>query len=149
MWTVIEDFPGYQIDRETQQILGPHGKILKPSVDKRGRVWVRLYRDRRQYSRKLAHLMLMTFLGEPQPGEVARHWDDVPGNNVLSNLLWGTQSDNMHDKVRNGLHWNTRKTQCPAGHDYTPENTSVRNNKRSCKRCNADRAREKRAREKV
>jgi hypothetical protein len=35
-----------------------------------------------------------------------------------------------------GPNWNRIKTHCPQGHEYTPENTSVWKNRRSCKACN-------------
>ena len=34
---------------------------------------------------------------------------------------------------------NANKTHCPAGHEYTPENTSGRRYQRVCKRCRAER----------
>jgi len=36
-------------------------------------------------------------------------------------------------------HANRRKTHCPAGHEYTPENTSIRSGARHCKACEAAR----------
>lgn len=30
---------------------------------------------------------------------------------------------------------NARKTHCPRGHEYTPENTMIRNGKRNCREC--------------
>ena len=145
-WTPIPGFDGYEINQDTQQVKGIRGNILKPRPDKRGRIWIALYRNNTQHSLKLAHLMLRTFVGEPGPGQVSRHLDDDPANNDLSNLCWGTQTENMHDKVRNGLHWNTNKTACHNGHDFTPENTGVRTGRkgRYCKKCAADRARARR-----
>lgn len=144
MWAQVPDFPGYEINRDTQQVRGRRGSILKPRPDKRGRIWIALYRGGKQYSVKLAHIMLLTFVGSPVPGQVSRHRDDDPGHNTLGNLCWGTQSENMYDKVANGLHWNANKTHCPRQHAYTSENTYVSKGKRSCRRCAADRAREKR-----
>lgn len=43
-----------------------------------------------------------TFLGPRPPRNVARHLDDVPANNSIKNLKWGTTRDNMLDAVRNG-----------------------------------------------
>ena len=47
-------------------------------------------------------LMAITFLGKPKRGQVCRHLDDVKTNNILSNIAWGTQRDNVLDAFRNG-----------------------------------------------
>lgn len=39
----------------------------------------------------------------------------------------------------------SERTHCPKGHEYTPENTKVHNNKRACKACNRDYMRRKAA----
>jgi|GEM_PF-1958428 len=46
---------------------------------------------------RVSRLVLSAFVREPLPGEVARHLDGNPANNHLSNLEWGTQTDNMKD----------------------------------------------------
>jgi len=38
-------------------------------------------------------------------------------------------------------HHNLRKTRCPQGHEYTPENTYLNNGRRTCKTCALARAR--------
>ena len=47
-------------------------------------------------------LVLRTFVGEPIPGDVARHIDGNPENNRLENLAWGTPAENNRDMVRHG-----------------------------------------------
>lgn len=52
----------------------------------------------------VARLMLLAFVGPPPtPKHETRHLDDIADHNVLSNLCWGTHSENMQDFVRNGL----------------------------------------------
>ena len=50
----------------------------------------------------LSVLLLETFVGPRQPKMVARHLNDVPLDNRLENLAWGTQWENKQDAIRNG-----------------------------------------------
>ncbi len=51
-------------------------------------------------------------------------------------LFLGTRSDNMQDAVSKGRHSSVRKTHCPHGHQYTPENTYLNSvGGRVCKTC--------------
>jgi len=93
--------------------------------------------------RFLVHrLMAAAFFG-PSDMDV-RHLDDVPDNNVLTNLEYGNQSLNEYDKIRNGNHHQVRKTHCPYGHPYSPENTYTqsRGRGRGCKECRRRRSAE-------
>jgi hypothetical protein len=64
-------------------------------------------------------------------------------------LYAGTQSQNMRDKVSHGNNEFANKTHCPQGHPYDNTNTSVRKTGsgvgRSCRACDAQRHRERRA----
>lgn len=54
----------------------------------------------------------------------------------VGNLRWGTPTENMLDRVRNGLEHNSAKTHCIRKHEFTPENTRiVKGRWRQCKRC--------------
>ena len=65
-----------------------------------------------------------------------RHLDGIPANNRPENLRYGTGSENIYDAVEHGTHYQARKTHCPAGHEYTEENTYVfPNGARHCKTC--------------
>ena len=54
----------------------------------------------------------------------------------LSHLEVGTRRKNMQDMVSRGQHYNTQKTHCRQGHEYTEENTYVASNgHRACRTC--------------
>lgn len=91
----------------------------------------------------LHDLVLSAFDRERSPGEICRHLDDVKLNNRLENLRWGTPSENQRDAVRNGIHWNTRKRECPKGHPYSASNTYVSpDGDRHCRACKRERERQ-------
>lgn len=51
------------------------------------------------------HIVVLTaFRGPPKHKQEARHYDGDKLNNALSNLLWGTSSENKLDNVRLGRH---------------------------------------------
>jgi hypothetical protein len=74
----------------------------------------------------------------PRPeGLEGCHWNDDPTDNRVDNLRWGTRSANVLDSVRNGTHHMARRTHCPQGHAYTPENTYLYppDGRRACREC--------------
>lgn len=46
-------------------------------------------------------------------------------------LFLGTQDDNMKDMTQKGRHWNSRKTRCKNGHEFT----LMTNGRRRCTVC--------------
>ena len=85
-------------------------------------------------------LVLAAFVGPCPDGQEVLHSDDCGENNKLTNLRYGTRSENNLDKVRNGNDHNATKTHCPQRHRYTPENTYHYGNRRQCKACTMARA---------
>lgn len=121
------------------------GKVLSQIANVRsGKLSVKLGKTTRAM---VHHLVLEAFVGPRPSGAYGLHWDDNPDNNCIENLRWGTPSDNMHDKVRNGLHHNALKTHCKYGHPLDGSNLSIDTlGKRVCKSCQRDRMRRYRAR---
>lgn len=75
------------------------GRILKPGPNSSGHLTVVLGRG----NTKMVHvLVLESFIGPCPDGHECCHHDDIPVNNALGNLRWGTRSDNLFDAVRNG-----------------------------------------------
>lgn len=52
-------------------------------------------------------LILLTFIGKRPENYEALHRDDIKTNNRLSNLYWGTSSDNKLDILKNGKKFGT------------------------------------------
>lgn len=51
---------------------------------------------------RVHRLILLAFVGPCPPGMECRHADGNPANNLLSNLSWGTPSQNTADQIKHG-----------------------------------------------
>jgi len=122
------------------------GRKLRPGRESNGKWLVGLCRDGKAHSARVHRLVAEAFLGPAPEGAEVCHRDDNNDNNKLSNLYWGTRSDNLRDAVRNGRHWQANKTHCKWGHEFTPENTAIhRSGGRQCRACRTARSRRRRA----
>lgn len=118
------------------------GQVLRGWLN--GTVRVRPGSDRKE--RPVGQLVLETFVGPRPPGLEMCHRDDDPWNNALSNLYWGTSSQNKYDLVRNGNHGSARKTHCKRGHPLSGEGSNVylkKNGGRQCNTCRNELRRER------
>lgn len=61
-------------------------------------------------------LVAAAFLGPRPPGMEVCHGDGVKTNSHVSNLRYGTRSDNIRDSIRHGTHRNAAQTHCSRGH---------------------------------
>ena len=110
----IPGFPGYRVGedgtvwscrpingrgpftawREMRQFSKKHGSGFRREVC--------LVKQKRRYFRRVARLVLESFIGPCPAGNQCCHTDDDPANNCLSNLRWDTPLANAVDKARNG-----------------------------------------------
>jgi hypothetical protein len=94
--------------------------------------------------------VMLAFVGPRPEGQEIRHIDGNPLNNKLSNLTFGTRSENILDAVRHGTNLNAAKTHCIRGHAFTPENTYLKGSTgRDCRKCQAVRRQKYEARNKA
>jgi HNH endonuclease len=88
--------------------------------------------------RRLAHRVAYEQARGPIPkGMIVMHTCDVRACINPEHLILGTQQDNMVDMVTKGRSYQTQKTHCPHGHQYTEANTyhSGRGSERQCRLC--------------
>ena len=133
----------YSISDEARVRSERTGQILRGSKNN-GYPVIQLCRDGVNVKKYVHALMLEAFVGPRPDGMETLHWDDNRQNPSLGNLRFGSSADNKRDAVRNGTHFQSRKTHCKRGHEFTPENTlpNGRDGKgRQCRTC--DRLRRK------
>ena len=71
---------------------------------------------------------------------VVMHECDNPACFRYDHLRIGTHRDNSGDMVAKRRHGNQKKTHCPNGHEYTPENTYHEGIHRRCRSCKLTRS---------
>lgn len=110
--------------------------LLKPSLDDHGYQAVRVKSDAGRVTRWRMHqLIIHVFVGPQEPGTHVRHLNGIDTDNRLSNLAYGTPSENALDQVAHGTHNMASRTHCKQGHEYTPENTYLGVGFRRCRKC--------------
>jgi len=127
------------------------GGRFKPPARSRKYAQVTLYRDGRGRSVNIHTLVLEAFVGPRPDGMECCHGNGNPRDNRVENLRWDTHGANQRDSVAHGTNASARKTHCPQGHEYTPENTYwTESHGRQCKTCGrADSKRRRQQRAKV
>jgi len=77
-------------------------KILKQSSCPRGYKNVSIGFDNKTFAPRVSRLILMAFDRIPNSNEFACHNNSDPSDNRIENLRWGTQKDNMKDRIARG-----------------------------------------------
>ena len=101
---------------------------------KDGYPMVNLYKNKKHKMLTIHRLLATLWIPNPNNLPNVLHKDGNPGNCVIKNLYWGTQSQNMYDKTKHKTNHQTRKAECPRGHLLVEPN--LRKGKyRKCKAC--------------
>lgn len=136
-WESIPCYDGYEISTlgRIRPFKGRTPRILKTRKNPDGYEMVNLSSGGKQTTFGVHLLLALAHLGPRPKGYEVCHNDGQRDRNVLSNLRYGTKSDNQKDMVIHGTCASANKTQCPAGHEYTESNTYRHGNKRWCRKC--------------
>jgi HNH endonuclease len=103
----IPEFPGYQVDTDGNVWSAKQNKLeerrLKPGKSSNGYLIVRLAKDLK-YHTKLIHILVCEAFRGPRPSlkHEVRHLDGNTDNVALTNLVWGTASENQLDRRKHG-----------------------------------------------
>lgn len=114
------------------------GRVLSPGSDGHGYLQVNLSSDGRTRMKKCHILVAEAFISPRPVGMHVLHWDDVKTHNHMTNLRYGTDSENRRDSIRNGTYRNANwgKTSCLRGHSLADERNLDRfKHYRSCRAC--------------
>lgn len=129
-YSITEDGVVYSHPRPTTP-----GGVRKWRFDHHGYPYLNLCQDGVERRWRVHILVALTFIGPRPDGMQVRHLDGNSSNPHASNLAYGTPSQNGLDSVLHGTNAQSRKTHCPRGHEYTPENTLVSGGRRYCRAC--------------
>lgn len=112
------------------------GRVLSPAARNSGHLYVCLHDTAGSQRTYYVHRLVMcSFVGPRPDGLEVCHWNDVPTDNRLVNLRYGTRSENKHDSVRNRVHNQVKKTHCPRGHELTSPNLTPSGKRAGRRRC--------------
>ena len=120
---VVGKEPYYRVsDRAQIMSLHPrnYGRILKTPVGNHGYPNVNLSVHGKRTLMLVHKLVAEAFLGPCPDGMEVRHLDGVKTHCELSNLAYGTHSDNQWDQILHGTHANGSREACEKGHPYVP-----------------------------
>ncbi len=101
----IKGYSDYEIDKNGNVFrLHKQGteKKLKPTRDSGKYLMVALYKNSHRKYHKIHRLLAQAFISNPKSLRCVCHKNDKRDDNRLYNLYWGSDSDNMKDKFRNG-----------------------------------------------
>jgi len=108
----IPGFPNYYVTKNGRIRSKPRnsrkGKWMKLKTTPDGHLQIILRNKDRKFTRLVHRLVLETYVGQCPEGMECRHLDGNPQNNKLTNLCWGTHSENQHDSVQHGTHVDNR-----------------------------------------
>ena len=103
-WITIPGYPDYDVSDEGQvrSRRCTKSRILKHYYHRQGYPTVSLMREGKRRCKLVHHLVLLAFVGPRPDGMEIRHIDGDVTNNSLSNLAYGTRSENQSDRVLHG-----------------------------------------------
>jgi hypothetical protein len=102
-WWYIDGAPGYMVSNYARVWSEKSQKFMKVKpMDNHGHLGVCMMVDGKPKYEYIHRLLAKAFIPNPQHHPIVRHLNDIPGDNYLENLAWGTQKDNAMDSLRNG-----------------------------------------------
>ena len=113
-WKAIPGFPAYEVSNYGQVrsfwggpprrrfLADAPQRILSPLSDKKGYLYVGLYKNNKKHRFFIHQLVLLAFIGPCPEGHETCHNDGIKLNNQLSNLRWDIPANNYADVRKHG-----------------------------------------------
>ena len=105
-WLVIDNYPDYEVSDcgQVRSLKSTVPKVLKPvhTGYNKNYSYVFLYNNGERLQMSVHSLVALAFIGPRPEGLVVRHIDGDASNNAATNLVYGTPTENEHDKRSHG-----------------------------------------------
>jgi hypothetical protein len=112
------------------------GCMLEQFILGKGYKAVTLQLSGKRVKRYVHSLVLETFVGLCPPDQECLHGPNGQSDNGLTNLSYGTRTQNMRDKRRDGTNYNSNRVCCPRDHRLmTPNLVVCILPRRTCQAC--------------
>jgi hypothetical protein len=112
------------------------GCILEQYTLGEGYKAVKLQLSGLRINRYVHSLVLEAFVSSCPVGQECLHGPNGQLDNTLANLSYGTRTQNMHDKRRDGTNYNSNRVYCPREHKLiTPNLVQSHFPRRTCLAC--------------
>lgn len=137
-WRPIPGFDGYEassLGRIRSFRRYRTGRILDGNLNTGGYPQVGLYRDGKLHIWTRHRAITLAFFGPRPEGMVTRHLDGDRLHTAVSNLAYGSPTQNNLDTLRHGTHKQAAQTHCKRGHAFDEANTRRYAGKRHCRAC--------------
>jgi hypothetical protein len=91
----ISGFENYAVTETGVVVNTNSGKVLKPSLNENGYLYVSFWKDKKGHSRTVHRLVATAYIPNPLDKPFVNHLDANRGNPHRGNLEWCTQSENI------------------------------------------------------
>ena len=102
----LQDFPLFTSGgTKKQEIISRlvKGKQMKTTLANNGYLVVGLYKDKKPYQKLVHRLVAETFIENPDNKLTVNHIDSNKQNNMVDNLEWATQKENVMHCIKKGV----------------------------------------------
>jgi hypothetical protein len=98
IWKKFENY-NYFVSNLGRVKSGFTGGIMSPAINGGGYLYVTLFNTKGKYNKMIHRMVAIAFIENPENKAQVNHKDGDKRNNVLENLEWNTQFENMRHSV--------------------------------------------------